>query len=160
MPGFEFSSGFSGFWFHWSYRVWMVIPAIWRPTGHAFINLVKVLYTSRQVNLNIGDLCLSQVFSENMGKKSEPTITKCKEKENWTRVTFKPDLAKFNMDRLEEDVVALMKKRVVDLAGTLGKSVKVELNGQRVPVKSFSDYVNLYLQSASKSHPEPLPRYI
>ncbi|KAF3321549.1 DNA topoisomerase 2 [Carex littledalei] len=99
-----------------------------------------------------------QVFSDNMGKKSEPTITKCKENENWTRVTFKPDLAKFKMDHLEEDVVALMKKRVVDLAGTLGKSVKVELNGQRVPVKSFSDYINLYLQSASKSRPEPLPR--
>ncbi|KAJ4785264.1 DNA topoisomerase 2 [Rhynchospora pubera] len=98
-----------------------------------------------------------QVFSENMGKKSEPTITKCKQGENWTRVTFKPDLAKFKMDHLEEDVVALMKKRVVDLAGTLGKSVKVELNGQRVPVKSFSDYINLYLRSASKSSPEPLP---
>ena len=93
-----------------------------------------------------------------MGKKSEPSIVKCKEGENWTKVTFKPDLAKFNMTHLEDDVVALMKKRVVDLAGILGKSVKVELNGQRIPVKSFGDYVNLYLQSASKSRPEPLPR--
>ncbi|XP_072964044.1 DNA topoisomerase 2 [Typha angustifolia] len=101
-----------------------------------------------------------QVFSDNMGKKSEPSITKCKEGENWTKVTFKPDLAKFNMTHLEDDVVALMKKRVVDLAGTLGKTVKVELNGQRVPVKSFSDYVNLYLHSASKSRPEPLPRIL
>ncbi|XP_038974184.1 DNA topoisomerase 2-like [Phoenix dactylifera] len=101
-----------------------------------------------------------QVFSENMGKKSEPSIVKCKEGENWTKVTFKPDLAKFNMTHLEDDVVALMKKRVVDLAGILGKSIKVELNGQRIPVKSFSDYVNLYLQSASKSRPEPLPRIL
>lgn len=99
-----------------------------------------------------------QVFSQNMGKKSEPTITKCKERENWTKVTFKPDLAKFNMTHLEADVVALMKKRVVDLAGCLGKTVKVELNGQRVPVKSFLDYVNLYLQTASKSRPDSLPR--
>ncbi|KAF8398402.1 hypothetical protein HHK36_017329 [Tetracentron sinense] len=98
------------------------------------------------------------VFSNNMGKKSEPTITKCKESENWTKVSFKPDLAKFNMTHLEDDVVALMKKRVVDLAGCLGKTVKVELNGQRVPVKSFLDYVNLYLQTASKSRPESLPR--
>ncbi|XP_059649125.1 DNA topoisomerase 2 [Cornus florida] len=99
-----------------------------------------------------------QVFSNNMGKKSEPVITKCKEGENWTKVTFKPDLAKFNMTHLEDDVVALMKKRVVDLAGCLGKTVKVELNGQRVPVKSFLDYCNLYLQSASKARPDPLPR--
>ncbi|KAF3788559.1 DNA topoisomerase 2 [Nymphaea thermarum] len=99
-----------------------------------------------------------QVFTNNMGNKSNPCITKCKERENWTKVTFKPDLAKFNMTHLEEDVVALMKKRVIDLAGCLGKSVKVELNGQRLPVKSFGDYVNLYLESASKSRPEPLPR--
>lgn len=93
-----------------------------------------------------------------MSEKSEPSITKCKEGENWTKVTFRPDLAKFKMTHLEEDVVALMKKRVVDVAGSLGKSVKVELNGQRVPVKTFSDYVNLYLKSASKDKSEPLPR--
>ncbi|KAJ6750860.1 hypothetical protein OIU85_001403 [Salix viminalis] len=45
-----------------------------------------------------------QVFSNNMGGKSEPMITKCKEGENWTKVTFKPDLAKFSMSHLEEDV--------------------------------------------------------
>ncbi|XP_077227115.1 DNA topoisomerase 2-like [Tasmannia lanceolata] len=99
-----------------------------------------------------------QVFTNNMGNKSEPSITKCKEGENWTKVTFKPDLAKFNMTHLEDDVVALMKKRVVDIAGCLGKTVKVELNGQRIPVKSFMDYVNLYLKSANKSRPEELPR--
>lgn len=94
-----------------------------------------------------------------MGNKSEPVISKCKESENWTKVTFKPDLAKFNMTHLEDDVVALMKKRVIDLAGCLGKSVKVELNGSRVPIKSFADYVNLYLVSATKSTPEKPPRF-
>ncbi|CAN6253652.1 unnamed protein product [Urochloa humidicola] len=88
-----------------------------------------------------------QVFSENMGKKSEPQISKCRQGENWTKVTFKPDLAKFNMTHLEDDVVALMRKRVVDMAGTLGKTVTVEMDGQKVPVKSFSEYVNLYLKS-------------
>ncbi|CAL5367065.1 unnamed protein product [Camellia sinensis] len=72
--------------------------------------------------------------------------------------TFKPDLAKFNMTCLEDDVVALMKNRVIDLAGCLGKTVKVDLNGQRIPVKSFLDYVNLYLQSASKARLDALPR--
>lgn len=99
-----------------------------------------------------------KVFSNNMGKRSEPVITKCKEGDNWTKVSFKPDLAKFNMTHLEDDTVALMKKRVVDLAGCLGKTVKVELNGQRIPVKTFNDYVNLYLQSAAKSRADPPPR--
>ncbi|GAB4832574.1 DNA topoisomerase 2 [Ancistrocladus abbreviatus] len=100
-----------------------------------------------------------QVFSNNMGKKSEPTITKCKEGENWTKVTFKPDLAKFNMTHLEDDVVALMKKRVVDLAGCLGDNVKVELNGKKIPVKSFQDYIDLYLQTKTTEDRKP-PRFL
>ncbi|GAB4828068.1 DNA topoisomerase 2 [Ancistrocladus abbreviatus] len=100
-----------------------------------------------------------QVFSNNMGKKSEPAITKCKEGENWTKVTFKPDLAKFNMTCLEDDVVALMKKRVVDLAGCLGDTVKVELNGKKIPVKSFQDYVDLYLQTKTTEDRKP-PRFL
>lgn len=102
--------------------------------------------------------CIWKVFNDNMGKKSEPIITKCKAGDNWTRVTFKPDLEKFNMTHLEDDVVALMKKRVLDLAGCLGKTVKVELNGQRVPVRSFQDYVDLYLKSASSIQAEPPKR--
>ncbi|CAA3012625.1 DNA topoisomerase 2 [Olea europaea subsp. europaea] len=89
-----------------------------------------------------------QVFSCNMGNKSQPLISKCKEGENWTKVTFKPDLAKFNMTHLEDDVLALMKKRVIDMAGCLGKTVKVELNGEDIRVKSFGEYCNLYLKSA------------
>ncbi|XP_002972906.2 DNA topoisomerase 2 isoform X2 [Selaginella moellendorffii] len=99
-----------------------------------------------------------QVFSNNMSAKSEPAISSCKSNENWTKVTFKPDLAKFHMTYLEEDVVALMSKRVLDIAGCLGRTVKVELNGQKLPVKTFSDYVGLYLASAQKGKEETLPR--
>lgn len=41
-----------------------------------------------------------------------------------TQITFKPDLARFGMAELEEDTVALMRKRVYDMAGVLNK-VKV-----------------------------------
>ncbi|KAL5058162.1 hypothetical protein RYX36_029766 [Vicia faba] len=99
-----------------------------------------------------------QVFSNNMGKKGEPVITKCKANENWTKVTFKPDLEKFKMTYLEEDVVALMKKRVLDMAGCFGKSVKVELNGTAIQFKSFRDYADLFLKCAEKSNPMPLSR--
>lgn len=95
-----------------------------------------------------------------MGKKSEPAISKCKASENWTKITFKPDLTKFSMTCLEDDVVALMKKRVIDIAGCLGKTVKVELNGQTFQFKSFSNYCELYLKPAAASDSEPLPRYL
>ena len=50
-------------------------------------------------------------------------ITKCKSTDNWTCITFKPDLSKFNMTTLEDDTVALMCKRVYDTAGNIGRGL-------------------------------------
>ncbi|TVU50767.1 hypothetical protein EJB05_02156, partial [Eragrostis curvula] len=52
-----------------------------------------------------------------------------------SEVSFKPDLKKFYMTCLDEDVLALMSKRVVDMACTLGKTVMVELDGHELPIK-------------------------
>ena len=68
-----------------------------------------------------------QRFTDNMATKSSPKIAACKASENWTCVSFRPDLAKFGMAELEDDTVALMRKRVYDLAGVLGKGVKASL---------------------------------
>tara|TARA_B100001063_G_C16772462_1_gene562635 strand:- start:1815 stop:4613 length:2799 start_codon:yes stop_codon:yes gene_type:complete len=39
----------------------------------------------------------------------------------------------------------LFKKRVYDIAAVTGKNVKVKFNGNLVPVKSFEQYVNMYI---------------
>lgn len=67
---------------------------------------------------------LMQTFSSNMSVKGKPVLKPAK-KDTFTCVTFKPDLAKFGMIVLEEQTVSLMRKRVFDLAGVLGKTVKV-----------------------------------
>ena len=54
-----------------------------------------------------------------------PPRSDCKSDENWTCITFYPDLQRFGMEELEEDTVELMRKRVYDMAGILGKTVKV-----------------------------------
>ena len=87
-----------------------------------------------------------QTFRNNMSETGKPVLTKCKKTDNWTCITFKPDLAKFGMTHLEDDTVALMCKRVYDVAGSIGKDTKIFLNGERLKVKGFSDYVDLYLE--------------
>ncbi|GFR51194.1 hypothetical protein Agub_g13541 [Astrephomene gubernaculifera] len=86
-----------------------------------------------------------QVFSNNMQKKGEPKITDCKASDNWTCITFKPDLAKFGMTELDDDLVSLLRRRVYDMSGVLGKGVKVYYNGERINIKSFQEYVDMYL---------------
>jgi DNA topoisomerase-2 len=52
------------------------------------------------------------------------------------------------MERLDDDIISLMKKRVYDLAGITDKRVKVKLNGKAVECKDFGSYCDLYLNSA------------
>ncbi len=94
-----------------------------------------------------------QTWTDNMGKMSKAKITKNTKKEEYTRVTFKPDLKRFGMDSIDEDTVSLLKKRVYDLAGTT-KDVKVVLNDERIKIKGFKQYVELYLSSAAEQASE------
>jgi DNA topoisomerase-2 len=49
------------------------------------------------------------------------------------------------MKALDEDIVALMTKRVYDIAGVTDGKVGVILNGKKLDVKNFVEYTNLYL---------------
>lgn len=67
-----------------------------------------------------------------MGKTKEPTITDSKN-EDFTSVTFYPDLKKFKMSSLDKDTVDLFTRRAYDIAAA-SKGVKVFLNGKKLPV--------------------------
>ena len=57
-----------------------------------------------------------------MGKPGKTIIKDSKS--DYTKVTFKPDLAKFGMTHLTQDMVSIMTRRVYDMAGcTKGVSV-------------------------------------
>lgn len=91
-----------------------------------------------------------QVFSKNMSVKTEPVITTNGRKDEYTRITFKPDLAKFGMQGIDDDIESLLKKRVYDIAGCV-KDIKVYLNDERIAVKNFRQYIDLYLKTNSKT---------
>ncbi|XP_032456778.1 DNA topoisomerase 2 isoform X2 [Nasonia vitripennis] len=97
---------------------------------------------------------LKQTWGNNMGKASEAKIKEF-HGEDFTKVTFSPDLSKFKMEKLDEDVVALMSRRAYDIAAS-SRGVKVFLNGTRVPVKSFKDYVDLYIKGKEDDTGNPL----
>lgn len=106
-----------------------------------------------------------------MTRRDSPKISKAASKD-YTKVTFKPDLEKFNMtvrplpsagvacscalttllclllaryvQELDDDIVALFTKRVYDMAGVTDKSVRVYLNGTRLTVNDFQSYIKLY----------------
>lgn len=87
-----------------------------------------------------------QTWTDNMTKVGKMKITKSTGSQEYTRVTFRPDLNRFGMDGIDDDTVALLKKRVYDMAGTV-KDIKVFLNDERLKIKNFKQYVELYLTS-------------
>jgi len=91
-----------------------------------------------------------QRFENNMYKIHEPDITSVSGKcESYTKITFTPDFKRFNLDELDPDMLALIKKRVYDLAACTDKSVKVYYNDEQICVNTFQNYINLYYDTAT-----------
>lgn len=100
--------------------------------------------------------CYRQVFRDNMSIREDPIIKDYK-KEDFTKISFEPDLKRFGMNRLDEDIVSLMTKRVYDLAGVTPACVKIYLNEEHITVRNFNSYVDLYLQNEES---KDLPKLI
>lgn len=88
-----------------------------------------------------------QTWRNNMSVRGEPVIKDNPDGKDFTCITFKPDLAKFGMERFNDDIVSLFAKRAYDLAGTSPAAMKVRLNGKFIDIKNFNHYVDLYLQT-------------
>ena len=84
-----------------------------------------------------------QIFSNNMLKVTEPEIKKYN-KEDFTCITFQPDLQKFKMDKLDNDIISLFIKRVYDMSGVTPKSVNVYYNEEKIDIRNFQDYISMY----------------
>ncbi|XP_018425661.1 PREDICTED: DNA topoisomerase 2-beta isoform X1 [Nanorana parkeri] len=85
-----------------------------------------------------------QTWLNNMQKTTDPKI-KYFDGDDYTCITFQPDLSKFKMENLDKDTLALLTRRAYDVAGSC-KGVKVMLNGKKLSVNGFRSYVDLYVK--------------
>jgi DNA topoisomerase II len=95
---------------------------------------------------HIRGLKYTQEFKDNLTVIEKPKINKTKIKP-YTRVSFRPDYQRLGIDGLTEDMLSLFKKRVYDISAVTSKSIKVKLNSQMIPCKSFEQYIDLYIGS-------------
>ena len=88
----------------------------------------------------------TQTWRLNMSETSGAVVNDIVLGEEFTRVTFQPDLGRLGVNKLDSDFVAFVNRRAYDLAATLG-GVNVFLNEEKIPVNSFKDYVHLHVNS-------------
>ena len=108
--------------------------------------LIWSVYGSIETVDHVRGLKYTQSFSKNLDEIGKPTIAKCGKAKPYTKITFKPDYARLGIPSgLTEDMIALLKKRIYDIAAVTDKTLKVKYNSQTIPVKNFQQYVDLYI---------------
>lgn len=103
-----------------------------------------------------------QEFSNNLDVIGKPTITKSGKTKPYTKITFKPDYKRLGIDGLDPDMIALLKKRVYDVAAVTDKTLKVKYNSNVIPIKNFEQYINLYIgpkEDVKRVYEEQGPRW-
>ncbi|CAD5218528.1 unnamed protein product [Bursaphelenchus okinawaensis] len=88
-----------------------------------------------------------QSWTNNMTQTTSPEIEVARS-EDYTKVTFTPDLQKFGMKVLDDEIIGLMARRALDISATT-KGVKVTLNGEVLAINTFHDYMNLFFEDES-----------
>jgi DNA topoisomerase-2 len=86
----------------------------------------------------------TQTFSNNMTQRTKPEV-KASSKVPYTQISFIPDYEKFGMKNMTEDMYKLFKRRVIDACATTPKEVTVYFNGEKLMIKDFEKYCELFL---------------
>ena len=99
---------------------------------------------------HVRQLKYTQKCSGNLNTIEKPVVTKCRTKP-YTKIVFKPDYKRLGINGLTKDMIALLKRRIYDIAAVTSKQVSVKLNSSPISVKSFQQYVDMYIGPKSET---------
>lgn len=87
----------------------------------------------------------TQSFRNNLDTIEQPIITKCNKK-SYTKISFIPDYVRLGFaNGLTSDMRAIFHRRVYDISAVTDKSVRVKYNSTTLSVKTFKQYIDLYI---------------
>lgn len=119
--------------------------------GAKLANVYSTEFVVECVDVETGKY-FRQVFADNMMVANEPDVEDLtasqKKKGDYVEISFCPDLRRFKMTQLDKDMIGLFSRRAYDVAASLtfmpGKKLTVTLNGRKLPIRKFEDYIKLH----------------
>ena len=105
--------------------------------------LTNIFSTSFTVETSDGKKTFKQTWTKNMTERSDAKVTNGGK--GFTKITYTPDYAHLNT-QLDDGNYEKLVKRVYDIAGC-NKHLKVYLNGERIKIGSFKDYISMYVEN-------------
>lgn len=117
-------------------RTWVGTNGI----GSVVSNIFSTLF---EVETADGEKKFSMYWNDNMKKHSMAQIKNTIQ--HYTRITYTPELSRFGMDKIGDDVLKLIEKRVYEIAGC-NPNLNIFYNGKKIQINSFQDYCKMYIE--------------
>ena len=113
--------------------------------GAKLTNIFSNTFTLETLNTKSG-LSYKQVWTEHMSKAGKPSIKTVSGKKGYVRITYQPDLSRFQGLDLD-DMIQVLHTRVIELSMIAGKDVKVTWADTLVQINTFEKYVKCFVKS-------------
>jgi len=88
-----------------------------------------------------------QHYKNNMLEKDKPSI-RATPKLPYTRITFIPDYERFGLKGMTDNIFELFRRRTIDAAACTSKNVAIYFNDEKLPVKDFEKYAELFIDKS------------
>lgn len=95
------------------------------------------------------------IFLDHSQNRQEPSVKDSDGTKGFTRITYEPDYEKLGLKKLDQDNYEMLRARVFQVAAT-NPHLKVYWNGVRIPVRSFKDYVELFVENGDYAYDDNL----
>lgn len=97
-----------------------------------------------EVEISDGKKHYIQTWENNMSSTTGPKVSVSKNKP-FVKISFIPDYKRFGMNLLDHDTYLLFKSRVYDGSAITNKNVNVFFDSEKISIKNFESYINLYI---------------
>jgi DNA topoisomerase-2 len=110
------------------------------------VKLVNIFAKQMQVMITDAPrkLTYDQTYSLNMTRISEPKVKSTKTSKSSVAIRWEPDFERFGMTEITHGMMKLIERRVWDLAMTVGKDIKVVMNGETLKCRNLLEYAKSY----------------
>lgn len=117
--------------------------------GAKLTNILSKLFTV-DIRCPASGKQYSQSWYDNMTRCEKASIKKSTSGKGFVKITFIPDrklfAGAFNDSGITDDMISVFHTRTIELAGLVGKDVKVSWNGTAITTNNFEKYIKLFLR--------------
>jgi len=111
------------------------------------VKLTNIFSSKFTIEICDGKNIYTQTWTENMKITSVPSITASKKK-SYTKISFVPEYSRFETT-FGDELIDIFKTRLYECSAITDKRVTVSFNGEKIPVKTFQDYIKLFVGKES-----------